>query len=105
MAVAVGPPLAPLSIPETLEASAAIPAAVIETALGRSRDWTKLGASEADLAELDAIGQTGKTTAGARKSFEEYLNDRNDGFCYQVVQTRFDPSDLTERFAVFRMPK
>lgn len=104
MAVAVGPPLAPLSIPETLEPSAAIPAALIDTALGRSRDWIKLGVSEADLVELDAIGETGKTTAGARKSFEEYLNERHDGFSYQVVQTRFDPGDFTERFAVFRTP-
>lgn len=57
--------------------------------------------TEEEVAELDVIGFTGKTSKGEKSSFEQYLNSLGKGE-FSVKQVKFDDGSFTEKYEIAR---
>ncbi len=75
----------------------------IETSMGKLTKRISLPfLSDAELAELNTIGYTGRNSKGSLVSRQEFLNSLGKGE-FEVRQTEYDNGDFTEGFAIVRV--
>lgn len=73
----------------------------VTTGMGRCQEPLPF-LSDAEQADLDSIGYSGKTVAGVRNGRKQYLNSLGKGH-FDVTQTKFDNGSFIEEFIIVRV--